>query len=74
MFKNREITLHVSKKNKNEEEDELEDERTFEEKAEAILALTERFAVRAFTGLCVYMTLDTMRKTRIEKAKHNPYV
>lgn len=69
MFRNRELTVQMTKKR--DTEDEPTDDRAFGDRAGAILYVTERLATRVFVGVCAYLVLDTVRQVTIEKSKHS---
>lgn len=72
MFRNRAVLVKLSKTPENETIGEVIDERLIEEKTDALLHSFEKFAIKAFGCLCIYVLVDTVRQVAVARASQ-PY-
>ncbi len=70
MFKNRQITVKLDKKEKDQTSDNIKDPHVFERSVDIVAHKLEGLGAKMFLGVCVYILLDTHRQVAVEKAKH----
>jgi hypothetical protein len=68
MLGGRTVTLKLEKPGVEEGTEVHVEQISLEDRAELYLSIVERISVKLFTGLCVYVVLDTRRKVAIAKA------
>lgn len=72
MFKNREVKVTVAKKGKPQTvEDTIIEIKNWEDKTDYVLSKLQGIGTKIFLGVCVYITLDTVRQVTVAKATNS---